>query len=380
MQSIMDVWRQYLVEGKTDCKLPNRGDIAEGIVAAAIAAKLNKRVDGGIGEVVVEDIIAQVLRIESMNTTITNTVPDLAGNYKDEVAFSIAMPQKPFRALIDPTLVKCLLGEYEGAAQYVNSPPMQKFALRLAKNNQSNEIVVKAAGTDDQKGTKVDIFIIVDGVRKRNLISLKVKGGDQFAQKTGKDFSVQEAFWRPLGVNVTSLQAAYEKLVDRIPPGKPFGSREEIDEGGYLQLASAATTLVYAEAYRQLQEHLDENRLEAEFVEMLADYITTGAVGPEAEFIELVKIMSGTFKRARFGPRFRKEMEKANLYPVYNEKRAYPQIDIILEDAEGNKEILVRMRAKVERASSTTKAGKRYGVLMRNYVETGPALYKLAGV
>jgi len=376
MKPLMEEWRKYLSEASADCKLPNRGDIAEGIVAAAIVAKLSKRTEGAIGVVDVEDVIHQVRQIKEMRATVSTQVPDLQGEYVDTISFSIEMPQRAFAALTDPTLIRCLTGEYEGAIKYVNSTPMHKFALRLAQNKQSNEIVVEAAGTKDQKGTKVDISIVVDGVRKRNLVSLKVKGGEQFAQKTGKDFSVQEAFWSPLGIDVASLKEPYEEIVERIPAGKPFGSREEINEGGYLNLAAAATSMVYGEAYRQLQSHLDENRLEAEFVEKLVEYIIAGAVGPDAEFIELVKIMPNDFLRARFGSKFRRQMKEANLYPVFIESGSYPKIQIILEDEEGNKSVLVQMRAKVERARS----GTRYGVLMRNYVETGPGLYQLAAI
>ena len=51
MNSIFETWRKLLSEAKATpgCKLPNRGDIAEGIVAAAIVAKLSAREDGVVG-------------------------------------------------------------------------------------------------------------------------------------------------------------------------------------------------------------------------------------------------------------------------------------------------------------------------------------------
>jgi len=369
---------QVMEESK--CKLPNRGDIAEGIVAAAIVAKLSKREGGKIGMVSTSDVIQQVAKIDQMSTVVTNVVPDFTEGFEDTIGFSISMPKRPFAALTDPSLLSCLEGEYEGAVKYVNSGPMHKFATRLASNKKANQILVRAAGTEDQKGTKVDISIIVDGQRLRNQLSLKVKGGDQFAQKTGKSFSVQEAFWEPLEIDVSALEQKYNTIVDQIPDGKPFSSREEIDNGGYMLLASQAAELVYAQAYKTLESKLDNNRFEAEFVRKLADYIRTGAVGPESEFVELVKIERGDFKRARFGKKFYAEIENANLYPVLNTSGSYPKIQIVYEDDEGNKSVLVQMRAKVERASGKSGGTKKYGVLMRNYLETGPALYKLAAI
>jgi hypothetical protein len=179
---------------------------------------------------------------------------------------------------------------------------------------------------------------------------------------------------------VSSAEQAYNRIVSNIPDGKPFSSRDEIDTGGFLRLASDATSLIYQQAYKVLESKLQNDKFEAEFVKLLADYIKTGAVGPESEFIELVKILPGGFKRARFGKKFYTEMEKANLYPIINTSGSYPKIQIIYEDAAGNKSVLVQMRAKVERASGKSGGTKKYGVLMRNYLETGPALYKLAGV
>lgn len=378
MKPIMEDWRSFLTEQK--CKLPNRGDIAEGIVAAAIAAKLSKRAGGKIQMVDVSDVIAQVGNIQQMNTVVSNVVPDFSNEHEDTVGFSISMPKRPFAALVDKNLLACLQGEYEGAVSYVNSAPMHKFATRLASNKKSNDILVKAAGTEDQKGTKVDISIVVDGNKLRNQLSLKVKGGNQFAQKTGKAFEVQKAFWEPLGIDVSGAEQQYVNIVENIPTGKPFVSRDEIDAGGYLKMASQATSLIYQQAYKTLESKLQNNRFEAEFVKLLADYIKTGAVGPESEFVELVKILPGDFKRARFGKKFYSEMEKANLYPIMSTSGAYPKIQIIYEDSDGNKSVLVQMRAKVERASGKSGGSKKYGVLMRNYLETGPALYKLAGV
>jgi len=385
MKRLLENFKHFLEEAPAECKLPkgaNRGDVAEGIVAAAIVAKLSKRIDGEIGEVTPEDVVEYVSKIKAPKQIITSRVPDLRGRVEDIVSFSIAMPEKSFGVLIDPDLVHCFMGEYAGAAKYVNNPSMQKFAFRLANNGISNNILVSAQGTDDQKGTKVDIQINVDGRRLQNSISLKVKGGDQFAQTVGPGFNKQEDFFGPLGIDVSSVKDEYEALVSQIPTGKPYASREEIDKLGLLDIARSATRLVYDEAFRVLESYLQEDKMEAEFVIKLADFIKKGATLDDSDFVELVKISPNDFKRARFGKKFYRQIQDADLYPTIKYgKEGNPTIEIRYRDASGKDTLLVKFRAKLERASGkSAKHGKKYGVVMRNYLESGDALYELAGI
>ena len=78
---------EQVIEEKK-CKVPNRGDIAEGIVAAAIVAKLSKREGDKIGMVSTADVIEQVAKINQMSTVVTNVVPDFAEGLEDTIGFS----------------------------------------------------------------------------------------------------------------------------------------------------------------------------------------------------------------------------------------------------------------------------------------------------
>ena len=385
MKQLLERFNRYLQEAPAPCTLPrgaNRGDVAEGIVSAAIAAKLSKRTDGDIGDITPEEVVTYVSKIKQPKQIITSQVPDLRGRVMDTVSFSVSIPDKSFNVLRDPDFVHCFMGEYAAAAKYVNNPSMHKFALRLASNGMSNKIMVSAQGTEDQKGTKVDIEINVDGKRTQNSISLKVKGGDQFAQTVGPGFDKQEDFFGPLGIDVSGVRKEYEALVSQIPSGKPFASRAEIDALGLLDTARAATKLVYDEAFSIFESYLQDDRMEAQFVKKLADFIKKGATLDDSDFVELVKINPNDFKRARFGKKFYRQMENADLYPTIKYgKGGNPTIEIRYRDEAGNDTRLVQLRAKFERASKKTKnKPDTYGVVMRNYLESGDALYELAGI
>ena len=73
-------------------------------------------------------------------------------------------------------------------------------------------------------------------------------------------------------------------------------------------------------------------------------------------------------------------MKEINLFPRLVRDGKYPMIKIITKDKDGKEGLLVQMRGKVERASGKSGGTKKYGVLMRNYVESGDALYDIAQV
>ena len=108
MKQLLERFRRYLHEAPAPCALPkgaNRGDIAEGIVSAAIAAKLSKRIDGDIGEITPEEVVTYVSKLKQPKEIITNTVPDLGGRTMDTVSFSVSLPAKSFNVLLDLSLI-----------------------------------------------------------------------------------------------------------------------------------------------------------------------------------------------------------------------------------------------------------------------------------
>ena len=116
-------------------------------------------------------------------------------------------------------------------------------------------------------------------------------------------------------------------------------------------MAKEAYRKTYNLAYKKLEALLDENNKEADFVKDLAKYITEGATGSDAEFMELVKILPGDFKRARFGKKFNRKIQEADLYPVVVPGASYPTIRIMMRDENGKESTVVQIRAKAERAS-----------------------------
>ena len=368
-------------------KFPNRGEVAEGIVAAALAAKFAKRIGGKIGNISSADIQTVIGRIEGQGIEIITDVEDFPVDGRvqvsDNVYLSISMGSRAFKALVDPNKLICLQGEYDGAVAYVNEEYMTKFATRLASNQKANKILVQAAGTKDQKGTKVDIFLNVDGGKVRKQISLKVEGGDQFAQKGGREFKHQQQFWDHLGIDISNAEGGFDAIMSEVPIGYVFDSREDIDKLQLVEKTASALTLTYKEAFEQLGEKLNGDVKEEAFMKKLISFIREGATGKDAEFIELVKIQPGSFKRARFGKQFEQTIRNMNLFARYHQDGLYPQIYIdarIQDETTGEtKEVpIVRFRGRAGRPSN--KAKTKYGVYVRNYIESRDGLYELAKI
>ena len=403
LNETIDLMVESLLAEKKDSKcgpgFPNRGDITEGIVAAALVAKFAKRVPEEkptqIGDVTSDDIKKYVRLIKQQGMQGKTTVNDFEGT-TDTIQWSVQMPKGPFAALTDQNLEECLENEYNGTVKYVNQENITKWATRLAKNNQANEIVIAAEGTSDQKTTKVDISIVVDGDKKALQVSLKVKGSDLIAQKTGIKFDVLADFWGPMGVTLQNVQSKYEAKIANIPTGKTFKAR---NRALYNKFKTAANGLriAYSEAAKELGPLLKNNP--DAVIEGLIKYVRTGATRDDPS-VELVKISGGEFKKARFGPAFEKKMRTLKgLDVVYTEspgkKRIVlpsgkempgtkqPTVSIYANTGpEGQRELLVKFRGKMEAQSSpaTATRPKMYGVVVRNYLEVGDGLFRVAGI
>jgi len=378
---------------------PNRGDITEGIIAAALVAKFAKRVPVGkptqIGEVTKDDVKKYVRMIQKQGLVGTVAAEDYQGA-TDTIKWSVSMPKGPFAALTDQDLEECLEAEYNGTVKYVNQPNITKWAHKLAKNNEVNEIVIAAEGTSDQKTTKVDISILVDGEKKALQISLKVAGSDLIAQKTGFKFDALAEFWGPMGVTLQNVEDAYSKKIASVPTGKTFKAR---NRALYTQfkIAAEGIRMAYTEAAKELEPLLKSSP--DDVIEGLIKYVRSGATRNDPN-VELVKISGGEFKKARFGPAFEKKMrtlkglgveytetpgKKPIKLPDGGEMEGTPQPTVSIyanTGPAGERELLVKFRGKMEAQSSpaTKTRPKMYGVVVRNYLEVGRGLFTVAGI
>lgn len=366
---------------------PNKGNIAEGLVGAALFAKFinrpkdKKKEYPTLTKQMVEDVLTEYYKGipgHTMKKTVADTPKGLLRKkIKDNMMLKIDVPEKDLEILRfkKNRSFEQIQDIYESAIKYVEET-WESDAMEFARNGEVDEVIVNSDGVGDQKGTKADIKVTHNGKPYRRQISLKVSGGDQFAQVSGEDFSKQIKIWENLNVDVSSLESKYNKLFKNINTDMVFESRENKKLNHIKDVMKSAADLVYRFAAKDLQNKF--NTKNNKLYDILAELIFNSAtLGDES--IELVKLENG-FKRISFSNDFKKKysqrLKQEKLIVKYRE--GGDPLVIIYVGSESTKNKLIQIRVKVESPSKKKDGKKVYSPYMRNYIEAGNKMFELA--
>ena len=385
---------------------PNMGDLAEPILACGVAAKFANP-DAVVTRTAIEKLLRKVIKKNPENI---DGKPGGELKVKDNIFLKVAIRRKEWEWLKDESHWELIDWQFKAVAQYCNDKSrsvqgkidlMQGKGRRLhliAKaymlNGRKDEIRVDADGTGDQKGTKADIKITLNGKKANMQMSLKVKGGDQIGQKAGVPFDRQYDIFKELGIDVSPARKEYDEAVKEIDLGFYFLDRAEVSKGkDDKRLPKAiemqkqlreANSKSYRLAAKICKEKMDSN--DEAFVSKLADFlIQYGSLGDKQ--IEIITLTTKGFKKAKFGRNFKKQL--LEYYPklkvIFNMEDGDPAIEFFDPEI-GNRSSgdarLFRIRGKTLYESKTKKIDgktkKIFPLYVRNLVEAGGLLYKLA--
>lgn len=363
----------------------NRGDLAEIILGAAVAAKFKYPPLSGLTTITrkqVEEILLLVIKAASKKTMMQRADKQ-KGTVKvdDNIEFRVGVPAKAWTFISDKNNWRLVDDLFTSSVGYVNNDRRLRGQVnKVYINGKKDFVLVNSDGTGDQKGTKADIKLSINGKQTVNQISLKVEGGEQFAQVAGVTFDKQLEIWGRLGVNVSSAKTAFENELKDVDLTLRFADRGNINLTKMGTALRSAASKSYSEAAKQLKTKVD--------IDKLTDFLIYGATKGEAN-IELVKLVGAGkssplgFKRAKFGKQFKENLRSVfpNLQVAF-EFKSDPIVHIY-DPSRGNmqssKARLIRIRGFFQRPSSKSKiSGKTYGVYLRNIVEAGDILFELA--
>jgi len=227
----------------------NKGDVAEGVFAAALYSRFLKR---KAAKVSITDLKHILTRLKSKMSSsgkislaeITDKVVNANGIVYDNTKCRVGLAKSNMLSLMDTSLWNSELKEiFDASLRYANSKVVGDFVEMIYYNNQENDIEILSVGTEDQRGTKVDVSIVIDK-KKVSGISLKVGAVKQFGQMGGTDFEKHQHLWASLGVDIKQLEKKYYTLLGK-------------------KQANPAFDLIYNRAAKQ---KIDKNKL-ADFVE-----------------------------------------------------------------------------------------------------------------
>ena len=209
----------------------NKGDQGEACLGAAVIAKFVRKG----GEVSAQDLIKVLGSMEQgvqgnvISGQVTTNIEHENGK-TDTIRFTLMLNKRSFDPLMEAVkqgqgMDNELMNLFKSAAMFVNKTAQGlKSAIEMvAKDPNDNHIEVRSDGVSDNKGTKADLHVTVDGA-VINLISIKVKA-QQFGQGSGSNFaSVQTFFNSIIGLDISPYQTRF----------KPETSKEDKDHNARI--------------------------------------------------------------------------------------------------------------------------------------------------
>lgn len=322
----------------------NRGDMAEGIIGAAIAARfINKNKD--ITPSLVKDVLRKCVTKKSANgkgLIVDQEMVSVNENpkVKDTVRFYLSLAEINMTNLLDSKQWSALDDLIMSGVKYANGNTVKAWSKLLYENNQKNYIEVLSDGLGNQTGTKVDVSVKVDNEKTNINVSLKAGDVKQFGQVGGSEFEKQIVLWSTLCmIDVYSLEAKYNKLVEE----------KKVPEAVYM---------TYEYAAKQINAMLKVPAQKEKFLKALGSGIEYFATLRE-ENVTLVQM----------------NKSEAKVYNFKGVAAAIAPLDLecIIKDSAGKPKMILQDKKKRSLLEVRVKAeGKPNGsVYIRNYVEKG---------
>jgi len=252
----------------------NMGNVAEGLIAVAVAARfLNKN------DAITKDHLFTLLRKLATEKVLNYSgktgkyieveypSPNKNPKINDIVKIYISLAEVNMTALLNPKYEKTLEEYVIPAVKYANYKNVRKWAITLYENNRFDTIEIISDGLGGETTTKVDFRVRVTNDKGKLVpvnIDLSLKAGDvkQFGQVGGSEFEKQVQLWDTLfgyGTKINTLEESYDNLMFR--KKKP----------------AEAMTLVYKKIKELLDEDLngnDRNKTLKKMAEGLDFYLT----------------------------------------------------------------------------------------------------------
>lgn len=364
-------------------KIPaNRGDLFEAFFAAAVAARFVKRASKKTAKKLPTVTSADVDEIltKMMKSVYSKNVNDVGSAVIDTVSVTVSIPQKAMAFLKTKSNWAKVNDLKSGAINFANSHSRLNAQARgLSINERQDIIKISAAGTEDQKGTKADVKVVINSPTNpdkkfRNIdYSLKVSGGEQFHQVSGQGFDKFISIFGSMGLDVSPVQQKYNNFIndffDVEVYTKKYTSRQQAESTGGGPKLKDAAKIVYTYAAKKLQDGLSDdaiNNVKTKF----ADYIIFGL--SRNVNTELVKFVGNSTVKTRMVNRNFRDVLLNGKYNVELSVNGDPKIIISL-----GKDKILQVRYKLEVASSTSGGTKSYRFYPRHYLEALEGMFKI---
>ena len=269
---------------KTGAKF-NKGNVSEGIMAAAIAARFEQK-----DNTVTNTHVFNILKRMKMSSGLLvgqfigpNEINDR--ELDDEINVRIKIPILDMDALTNPKIIKgaAFCDLVPAAVAFVNGRHVAKLAKDFYTNGVKDIILVDSDGMSNMRTSKIDVSVKIwhDGEYKPTKLNVSLKVGQiaQFAQVGGATVESINSLFGLLGVKLTSSDA--DKFTKFLAKG---------DQPGAMMFA-----------YQQMQAQIDSMLKDSggKFFGKLANFIDFYATRDTAD-VQLVQLDKSEAKILEF--------------------------------------------------------------------------------
>ena len=393
----------------------NNGDIAELILAAAIASKFKKRLStaklsreqvisiGDLPRITSGDVKGTLRTIISnsfrsqFNVSDRDIVNKRISTVTDNISVAVRIPANSERYMSAQPIgsrFSNFENIFNSATNFVNADTEIKRKVFNTQFNLKKDLIeIEGIGTKGQTETKVDVRVDITtaGVkmsRTSSQISLKFNTG-QFAQTVGLEFEKFADIFEELGItDYTKDKEEFDKAIfDSYPDilGKRFSSREQVTQSNEVRALKTAARKIFT---GRIKRELDNKINDINFKSNLASFIKKKATLNESG-VELVEFLdNGRFVKQTFGDDFTNaitSMDLAATIKTYTrnfgpgrmmgDETDNPTICIYKKGGDPVQDLLVEFRYRSD--SLKPKGQNYYLIKMRTLVLAGESLYTL---
>ena len=342
----------------------NKGDIAEGILGAALYVKFmnpeSKVTDSAVKEVL-EMISTQPDALESNPKKVDKIIKGKNG--VDDISFRVALSTGNYEGLVDPKWHSELSNHYKSAVAYVNGEAIVDEAMQQEMDKNPNVIEVISDGVSNQTGTKVDVQVKVDG-KFTKLGSISLKAGSKTMGQVGS------GDWNKLSGLLSDMFGVKPDSALEEPWVTAVSNR---DKAAVIAAGQAVYKDIVDELAREPALRRDKPEEQVDVIQSIMYGVRKAATGGEKGVL-LVDFDSGDYKVLNFDDKLEDVFRRRDNFKLgvkYTQSSSgFPKI-LIRDD--GNNETLIEIRMRVEGKGETIKN-------VRHYVEKTRYLGKLLDI
>jgi hypothetical protein len=209
------IYKSPAIKGKeADYNIGDIGEIALGISTGARFKKAGQPIDINDFLALANSIkVSPIKGKQSLQMRVTDNISYDSGK-NDELTIDIVVPARSAKSFSDfindlGSAPKNVQGTISSSLEFANNNEnITNGVNRTASDPNTNRIEVAAIGTQDQKGTKADLVLNIDGERI-NLLSAKA-GASQLGQASGKEWDKPlNFFMKVFGEDVSAYKSGW---------------------------------------------------------------------------------------------------------------------------------------------------------------------------